>query len=348
MQPLADGQLLAVWLDGRAKKEGKAQRLYSRLIGSNQPDLLVDPSVCDCCQTTLTGFPDGSALVAYRGRAEGEIRDILTARFIDGRWDEQRTKSDDGWAIAGCPVNGPRLASDGPRVTKTWFTAASDQPRVLTAGSSDAGDVFTLSQRIDLGRPLGRVDALVLRDGTQLLTWLEGAGEDPSQPGGIYLRRLAAGGSALTPALLVAATAARANAFPRIALAKDFDATPAQLVLVSTQAGETPQLKTTLVTLPSAAALAEADSACDCVGRGEQLVGYPMRAHILSLSNEKNTVRVRHGAIPGIMRAGEHEFKGTPALIGVLKADRDVLARIEQRDGEWWIFDVRMLLRPKS
>jgi len=349
LQPLADGSVLAAWLDGRAKKSGKdVQQLYARIIGSTQPDQLVDASVCDCCQTTLTGFPDGSAVLAYRGRAEGEIRDILSARLIDGQWEQERNSTRDGWKIAGCPVNGPRIASDGPRVLKVWYTAANGEPAVLAAMSSDAGGVYTLPQRVDLGSPLGRVDGLLLRDGTQLITWVEAGGDDASQPAGIFLRRYASSGSALPPALLTATTKTHASGFPRIALLKDYDATPAELVLVYTEAGEPSAVKTLLVTLPDAAALVEADSACDCAGRGEELIGYPMRGHIVALSAEKETLRVKHSAIPGIMRAGEREFKATPALIGALQADRDVLARIEERNGAWWIFDVRVLMRPKS
>ncbi len=89
-QPLARSGLLAVWLDGRAKHAKHAasdtQKLYGRIVGSDGPDVLIDDSVCDCCHTTLTAFPDGSALVAYRARRDGEIRDIYTALFREGRW----------------------------------------------------------------------------------------------------------------------------------------------------------------------------------------------------------------------------------------------------------------------
>lgn len=53
---LADGRVLAAWLDGRAKQPGAKtppEQLYARILGDST-DTLVDPSVCDCCQTTLT------------------------------------------------------------------------------------------------------------------------------------------------------------------------------------------------------------------------------------------------------------------------------------------------------
>ena len=109
--PLADDRVLAVWLDGRAKRnEGKSQQLYGRVLGSAGPDLLIDDSVCDCCPTTLTAFPNGDALVAYRARRDGEIRDIHTSVFRDGQWSRPRILSSDEWSIKGCPVNGPQIA----------------------------------------------------------------------------------------------------------------------------------------------------------------------------------------------------------------------------------------------
>ena len=88
LQPLHGEGVLAVWLDGRAKRSGekKAQQLYGRVLGGDEPDQLIDDSVCDCCQTSLTGFPNGDVLVAYRARRECEVRDIHTSLFQDGHW----------------------------------------------------------------------------------------------------------------------------------------------------------------------------------------------------------------------------------------------------------------------
>ena len=113
---LADGRVLAAWLDGRVRSGGgKAQQLFARVLGTDS-DMLVDPSVCDCCQTTLAAFPDGGALLAYRGRTDQEVRDIRISRWHGGKWDEPRTLNNDDWRIAACPINGPRLASDGGRI----------------------------------------------------------------------------------------------------------------------------------------------------------------------------------------------------------------------------------------
>jgi hypothetical protein len=347
--PLPDRTVLAAWLDGRGKKAmGDPEKLYARVLGGAGPDVLVDPCVCECCQTTLSGFPDGSALLAYRGRTAEEIRDIMATRFIDGRWEAPQRLSRDRWKIAACPINGPHVATDGPRVSAAWFTGAGDEPRVLVSSSPDAGGLFTMPSRVDLGHALGRVDTVILRDGAQLVTWLEGPGEDSSQPGGLYLRRYASFGATLAPARLAPADNAAVSGFPRMALLKDFDATPAQLVVVFTLGGEPTRLATLLVTLPDAAVLAAADSSCACSPSGDQLIGYAMRGRITAVSVERGALRVQYGAVPGVLRAGEREFKAAPDLVRAVQAGREVLGRIEQRGGEWWIFDVRVLLTPSQ
>jgi hypothetical protein len=341
--PLANGSLLAAWLDGRGKKSGDSQtkQLWSRLIDRTGPDRLVDASVCDCCQTSLTGFPDGSALLAYRGRTSEEIRDILTARFIDGNWETTRNRSRDNWKILGCPVNGPQIASDGARSGTAWFTAAGDEPRVLVSISPDAGGIYTMAQRADLGHPVGRVGTLVLHDGAQLVTWLEGPGDDASEPGGIYLRRYARTGTTLPPARIAAASAAKTSGFPRIARVRDSDGSAVEFVLAFTQAGESAGVETRLVTLPGPDELAAAESVCDCAAGNEELAGSPLRGKVLSMTPDSGLVRIQFNAVPGLLRPGQRDFKAAPDLLTALQPGQDLLARIEQRGGEWWILEAR-------
>lgn len=59
LQPLANGGVLAVWLDGRAKRSGqtKAQQLYGRIIGAEQPDrspLLKTPTGQICVPSDIS------------------------------------------------------------------------------------------------------------------------------------------------------------------------------------------------------------------------------------------------------------------------------------------------------
>lgn len=219
LQPLRDGRLLAAWLDGRAQATGNDRMaLYARMLGAPGPDMLVDDSVCDCCQLSLVPTTDGGALLAYRGRTKDEIRDILLVRFDGGKWSRPAALNADGWKIAGCPVNGPQLAECGDLVGAVWFTAADNQSRVLARTSDNAGETFGPVVRVDLGRPQGRVDSVMLADGTLVMSWLEMTGKDTGKQGGIYLRTLSLEGRLSEPQLVAPSSISRMSGFPRMVL----------------------------------------------------------------------------------------------------------------------------------
>ncbi len=219
LQPLHDGRLLAAWLDGRAHPGGTdRQALYARVLGAPGPDMLVDASVCDCCQLSFVPTTDGGTLLAYRGRTKDEIRDMKLARFDGKTWHRPVTLNADGWKIAACPVNGPQLAECGDLIGAVWFTAADNQPRVLARVSDNAGESFGPVVRVDLGRPQGRVDGVMLADGTLVMTWLEMTGKESGQPGGIYLRTLSLEGKLSEPQLVAPSSTSRMSGFPRMVL----------------------------------------------------------------------------------------------------------------------------------
>ena len=58
------------------------QALYAKVIGDAE-DQLVDPSVCDCCQLSLTATDDG-AVIAYRGRTADDRPDLKRQRLEAG------------------------------------------------------------------------------------------------------------------------------------------------------------------------------------------------------------------------------------------------------------------------
>lgn len=242
LQPLPGGKLLAAWLDGRAGDAG--MQLWSRVLTEPAaPETLVDPLVCDCCQLAFTLLPDGGALLAYRGRTKDEVRDMRTARYRDGRWEAPRPLHADGWNIAACPVNGPRLAQAGGRTGAVWFTGADGKSRVNAATSPDQGQSFNPPTRLDLGRPQGRVDAAALPDGTLAFTWLE-MSATAGTAGGIQLRTLSPVGKLSEPLMLVPTQTTRATGFPRLAWLER-----KTLLLSYTEAGEPGRVRTLLVTL---------------------------------------------------------------------------------------------------
>ena len=187
MSGAPEGALDLIWLDGRAYGEGSlkatpdAMQLRATRIGADGkllPDRPVDMQTCSCCQTSSARLGDGTLLVAYRDRTDTEIRDISVVRLSSGEWSKPVSVHGDGWELAGCPVNGPAIAAQDDRVALAWFTGASDVAAVKLAFSYDGGLSFEEPFRIDLGDPLGRVDALFLADGSVLVSWLEWQGND--------------------------------------------------------------------------------------------------------------------------------------------------------------------------
>ena len=335
---LADGRVLATWLDGRAKKSGgHDQQLFARVIGSAEADTRIEARVCDCCHTSLTAFPDGTALLAFRGRSADEVRDVRVTRFRGSRWDEPRTLNSDDWRINGCPVNGPQLASAGGRVAVAWFTAADNDPRVLASFSSDAGGRFLLPLRLSEAKPLGRVATALLRDGAMLITFVD-------NEGGLWLRRVTPEFAAADALELTTGSSSRIKGFPRVALARDYDGgnSPAQLVVAYTLENG-PGLRTTLVTIPEGDLL-EAERNCDCAPTLEQLRGSPIRGTVVAAAAQNGTLRVQHVEVPGIFSAGTREFKVAPEILPRLATPgREFLGRVEKREGTWWLFDLRLI-----
>jgi hypothetical protein len=80
---------------------------------------------------------------------------------------------------------------------------------------------------------------------------------------------------------------------------------------------------------------------CHC---DEDTRGFAFKGHIVALLPEQDELRVSFGDIPGALPAGTREFKTTSEVVAAVQPDCDILAWIEQRNGKWWLFDVRLLI----
>ena len=220
MVPLTDSTCFATWLDGRnttSSEHGEhkgAMTLRGGIVYQNQKveEFLLDDRICDCCQTTATKTDQG-IFVAYRNRSEEEVRDIYYTTWDGEKWTEEKPIHDDQWKIAGCPVNGPSADASGNRLGIAWFTGANDTSRVNLKISSDGGKSFGQVIRVDEGKPLGRVDLILVNDGKVFVTWLESKGENEAEiRGKLYSPE----GQLLQTSVLATTSASRASGFPRI------------------------------------------------------------------------------------------------------------------------------------
>jgi len=222
-----DGRLAAAWLDGRNTQPdsgahghgGGEMTLRYAAIGRDlrlHDEVQLDARVCDCCQTSAAVTADGP-LVVFRDRSRLEERDIAVVRRREGRWQDPRAMPADLWRIEGCPVNGPAVAAHGRRVAVAWFTAANDVPRVRVAFSADAGAGFGRPVTVDDGRPLGRVDVVLLDDGDAVVSWLESSPEGSS----LRLRRIHPDGKTGEAVVVLPAGSRISNGFPQLARSGD-------------------------------------------------------------------------------------------------------------------------------
>jgi len=330
------GKLLAAWLDGRAGNTS----LYARVIGSDESDTLIDESVSES-NLGLTLFPNSSGLLVYRGLDDKGIRDIHRVAWDGREWSEARILNHDEWRPQTDHIEGPRLHSSGGHAAATWFSAAFNSPRVQISTSPDAGERFTMPQQIDNGHAKGRADLKMLRDGSVIAIWQEN-GDLP----GIYLRRIAPS-QKLSPAVRLVITQPDEDiGFPRLALLKDYDTTPAQLIATYTQ---NKQVRTLHVTLPDLSTIAGRKPCLPCDEDDANATrGYPVKGVVTRVMADRGMVIVKHQEIPGVMRAMTMPFKVEAETLAQVSVDQELLGRIERQGRDWHLFSVKLLGSPKN
>jgi len=323
---LPDGRVVTTSLDGT--------ELTVR-IGEADAQV-IDPHASRECPPALASFADGSALLVWRGHGKDGLRDLRYARFDEGAWQPAAILSHDGWRTESDPINeGPALHARGPHVAVAWFTTDGG-PRINVSTSANAGIQWLMPVRVDDITPIGRVSIVLLDDGAQLVSWVERVDEHHL----ILLRRVSPRNTLSVPVQL--ARLSTDPGHPRLTLLKDGDATPAQLLLTYTE-GKTPI--TRLITLPTAASLAEAE-ACDCDPRPEELRGYALSGKITATDTKAGTITLTHGDIPGVMKTATTAFKAAPDLLAAAKPGQRVFARTERIGPDWWLFNIRPLATP--
>ena len=227
MFPWLDG-IGIVWLDGRnmahdtgGKRPPEGSKEYGGMTlrfgrfgydGELLDDGEIDDLVCDCCQTDVAMAAAGPVVV-YRDRTAEEIRDISISRYVDGGWAKPITISDDQWNIAGCPVNGPAIAANGEHVVAAWYGAPNRERRVKLARSKDGGKTFSAPLIVDEGGVSGRVDVILLADGSAVVSWI---GKSDAGVGQLRMRQITLGGDAKTVRVVAEGEYSRRSGFPQM------------------------------------------------------------------------------------------------------------------------------------
>jgi hypothetical protein len=148
---LADGELAAVWLDGRFAKTIKGSSLFFARTEKGKgfvQERCLDQGTCECCRTSFIKDDAGNLHIAYRSimsssvLSEKKVRDMAYLYSGDqGKtFAPVKTISNDNWEIDGCPHSGPSLVSTTKSIHALWYTAGGAPGIYYT--SADQGAAF--------------------------------------------------------------------------------------------------------------------------------------------------------------------------------------------------------------
>ena len=93
--------------------------------------------------------------------------------MTNGRWSESQPVAIDDWNIAGCPVNGPSVATNGQTTAVAWFTRAKGFGEVKLALSKTGDSLFGTALEVESGDAvLGQVGLAPSQNGGFLVSWM--------------------------------------------------------------------------------------------------------------------------------------------------------------------------------
>ncbi len=127
---LANDEIAIAYLKdvkGSSKFEERDLRLVISKNGVFQPEKLIDPVVCDCCNISLTVDESGALHMVYRDN-NNDIRDMshIVSRDNGTTFSVPQTVYADKWEIKGCPHAGASTASLKNEQYVTWFSGTQN------------------------------------------------------------------------------------------------------------------------------------------------------------------------------------------------------------------------------
>ncbi len=190
---LENGELAAVWLDGRFGKSIKGLALFFAKTGKGEgfgADSCLYKGTCECCRTGLITGPTGDIYIAFRDILQPvdlnatEVRDVgyLVSSNEGATFSPLMLVSSDGWKINGCPHSGPSLSMGQNGLSAVWFTGG-DSRGIYYARNSGGNSDFR--PRILLSKTGRHPQLLTLPNGKQAVVCEEGEEEEMSMNHGM-------------------------------------------------------------------------------------------------------------------------------------------------------------------
>ncbi len=112
---------------GSTKFEERDLRLVITKNGVFQPERLIDPVVCDCCNISMVVDEAGALHMVYRDN-NNDIRDMahIVSKDNGATFSAPKTLYADKWEIKGCPHSGATSASTKTAQFITWFSGTQN------------------------------------------------------------------------------------------------------------------------------------------------------------------------------------------------------------------------------
>lgn len=150
---MKNGEIAAIWLDGRYGKTIKGSALYFARTEKDkgfEKDSCLAKGTCECCRTDLLTDEDGNIHIAYRSisfpiqQLGKQVRDMTYTVSKDNgnTFSPAIPVSNDNWVIEGCPHSGPSLSITNKTVNAVWYTAGGS-PGLYSASFNGTGSGFT-------------------------------------------------------------------------------------------------------------------------------------------------------------------------------------------------------------
>lgn len=123
---LPDGEIGAIWLDGRNKYENGSSVYFAKTNAKNgfDSEIQIGEKTCQCCRTDIYVDHKDNINVAYRDILKDSIRDIvhIISKDLGNTFSLPVVISEDNWVLNGCPHSGPVMAETSSGLDFFWFT----------------------------------------------------------------------------------------------------------------------------------------------------------------------------------------------------------------------------------